>query len=99
MEIEILEERENPLLGRKEVRFIVSFDGPMVKRGEVRDKLVALLNAQPDLLVVDHLKVEYGRPRAVGYAKVYSDEGLMNKIEREHILKRNFEEKKEEEEQ
>ena len=99
MEIEILEERDNPLLGRKEVRFTVSFDGPMVKRSEVRDKLVAILNAKPDLLVVDHLKVEYGRPRAMGYAKVYQDEELMKKVERKHILRRNFEEEDKEEEQ
>ena len=97
MEIEILEERENPLLGRKEIRFTVSFDGQMVRRKEVRDRLTALLNASPELLVVDHLRVEYGRPRAVGYAKVYADEKLMNKIERDHIIRRNFGGEEEEE--
>jgi|Deesub1362A_J573_1020465.scaffolds.fasta_scaffold00136_21 small subunit ribosomal protein S24e len=90
MDIEIVEDKENPLLGRREVRFTVTFDGGMVKRDDVREKLIALLNAKPELTVVDYLKVEYGKAQAKGYAKIYSDEDLMRKVERKHILERNF---------
>jgi small subunit ribosomal protein S24e len=91
MDVEILNERENPLLGRKEVRFRVKYAGAgSPNRQEVRSKMIALLNSNKELTVLDSLKPEYGRNSSKGYIKVYENADAI-KIEAEHKKKRNFE--------
>jgi len=93
MDVEILNERENPLLERKEVKFRVKYPGLGVpNRQDVRSRLVALLNSNKDLTILDYLKPEYGRHAALGYVKVYENPNAM-KIEDEYKTKRNFESK------
>ncbi|MBU0762527.1 MAG: 30S ribosomal protein S24e [Candidatus Altiarchaeota archaeon] len=95
MDVEILEKKENPLLERTEVRFKLTYDGATPSRQNVRKKLVALLNADKKLTVVDSIDVGYGAKKAIGYAKVYANEQALKK-EPEYILKRNAEEAKQE---
>lgn len=93
MDIEIIGERENPLLERREVKFRVSYPGAGVPgRQDVRNKLVAVLDSNKELTVLDHLKPEYGRHSAVGYVKVYATAEAM-KVESTHKVKRNFQPK------
>jgi small subunit ribosomal protein S24e len=93
MEIEVLNERENPLLERREIRFRVSYPGLGVPaRQEVRNKLVALFDSKKELTVLDRMKPEYGRNSAVGYVKVYETPEAM-KVESGHKMKRNFQPK------
>jgi len=94
MEVEILNERENPLLGRKEVKFRVTYKGSTVPRKEVRSKMIAVLDSSRDLTVLDYIRPEYGRQSSLGYVKVYADADAM-KVEAKHKLKRNFEAKEE----
>lgn len=97
MEIEILNERENPLLKRKEIRFNVIYEGAVPSLKEVRGKLLSVLNSNDKLTIVDGIKPKFGRTVAKGYAKIYLDENGM-KAEPKHRLKKNFEEKKPKEE-
>lgn len=91
MDVEILSERENPLLDRKEVKFRVKYPGVgTLNRQEVRSKLIALLNSNKDLTILDYLKPEYGRHSSLGYVKVYASTDAI-KAEAEHKIKRNFE--------
>jgi len=89
MEVEIVEDRENRLLRRREVRFKLSYIGKTPTRQEVRGKLAALLNSDKELTVLDKVKSEYGSQTALGYVKVYADREAM-KTEPEYMLKRNF---------
>jgi len=95
MEIEITEQKNNALLKRKEIKFRMTFAGATPNREDVRSKLVAMLNSDKSLTVLDYFKCDYGRHSAQGYAKVYASAEAM-KIEPEHKLKRNFEARKEE---
>jgi len=98
MDVEILNERENPLLGRREVKFRVKYPGVGVpNRQDVRGRLVAFLNSSKELTVLDYLKPEYGRHSALGYVKVYENPDAM-KVEAEYKIKRNFEVKQKKEE-
>lgn len=93
MEIEVISERENPLLERREVRFRVRYTGTGVpNRQEVRNKLIAVFDSNRELTVLDYMKPEYGRHSAVGYVKVYASAGTM-KVESKHKVKRNFQPK------
>ncbi|MBI4362262.1 MAG: 30S ribosomal protein S24e [Euryarchaeota archaeon] len=89
--VQVLRERDNPLLGRREVHFSLQFDGPSPPRAEVRAALADALKTPPELLVLDHVESSYGARRATGYAKVYTTPERMKVIERPHILQRNFE--------
>ena len=103
MEIEVLRARENKLLGRKEILFKVKHGvehersssqeqrgGGTPSRKEVREALVRKFGCSPQVLVIDWMKPTFGKPEALGYAKIYESEARMREIERKHILRRNF---------
>jgi len=90
MKIDVLSEKENPLLERREIRFRVTYSGAIPKLKDVRAELVNLMKSKDELTVVDGLNPEFGRSSAMGYAKVYKNADAM-KVELKHKLKKNFE--------
>ncbi|MGZ4857855.1 MAG: 30S ribosomal protein S24e [Methanobacteriaceae archaeon] len=96
MEIDIKEQIENPLLNRTEIHFDCLYQGETTPQViEVKKRLVALLNVENKLLVVDKVKPSFGEGRADGYAKLYNSEKNLIRIEKQHVLKKNKEPKKE----
>ena len=92
MEIEFIEEKENKLFNRKEIKFYVDYDGESTpKILDIKSKLVALLNTKKELLVVDNVQPHYGEPKALGYAKVYETVDDLKYIETNHVLAKNEE--------
>lgn len=90
MELEIQDKRENPLLDRTEVHFVVHHPNqPSPRREHVREALSNELNVKKELVVVDHLRSSFGVHDTKGYAKIYSKKEVALKVEREHIIKRN----------
>lgn len=98
MEIEIKEKIENPLLNRTEIHFDCIYQGEATpKTLDIKNKLVALLDADKNLLVVDNVLPKFGEGKADGYAKVYDTEENLNKIEAKHVLAKNQEPQESEE--
>ncbi|MCX6695821.1 MAG: 30S ribosomal protein S24e [Candidatus Altiarchaeota archaeon] len=93
MEINLVEDRKNVLLKRREVKFDVTFVGATPTLQEIRSKIVAMLDSDKKLTMLNPLKSEYGRKILHGYAKVYDDEAAM-KVEAGYKIKRNFEVRK-----
>ena len=92
MEIEFIEEKENKLFNRKEIKFYVDYDGEATpKILDIKSKLVALLNTKKDLIVVDNVQPHYGEPKALGYAKVYDTIEDLEYIETKHVIAKNTE--------
>ena len=89
MDIEILDEEENPMLHRTDVRFQVVHDEASPSRLSVRDSLAAKLNKDADEVVVHRLDTKYGMRKTVGYAKVYDSGEHATEIEQEYMLDRN----------
>ena len=58
MDIEITKEKENTLLDRKEITFIIPHPGPAHSRNEVKKKLAAQLNSEDELVIVDKSRIE-----------------------------------------
>ncbi|MBD3387661.1 MAG: hypothetical protein GF416_01310 [Candidatus Altiarchaeales archaeon] len=94
MEVDMIEDKENPLLNRREIRFKVSYQGPTPARQDVRSKIIAMLNLDKELTLLDKLDPQQGSQVALGYLKSYGDKAAMS-IEPEYLLKRNFEVKEE----
>ena len=92
MEIEFIEEKENKVFNRKEIKFYVDYDGEATpKLLDVKSKLVALLNTKKELIVVDNVQPHYGEPKALGYAKVYDTVDDLKYIEAKHVIAKNEE--------
>ncbi|HDN74458.1 30S ribosomal protein S24e [Archaeoglobales archaeon] len=90
MEMYIESERYNPLLKRKEIYCKLSFDGKTPSRNEVREKISGLMNVEPERVIIDYIKTEFGRTEARCYIKIYDTIDDLNAIEDEHIISRNF---------
>ena len=100
MEINVNEKIENPLLNRTEIRFECTYQGDATPKVlDVKNRLVATLNVDKNLLVVHNLKPSYGEGKANGYAKLYDSEESLAKIEREHVVLKNKEVVKKEKEE
>jgi small subunit ribosomal protein S24e len=92
MEIDILNKKENKVLDRTEVKFdCIYSDEATPKILDVKSKLVALLNTQKDLIVVDSIQPHYGQAKASGYAKIYGSKDSLEDIETEHVITKNKE--------
>jgi len=98
MEIKVTEIKENKLLGRKEIYFDVLHEGePTPSREDVRGKLIAMLDLNPDTTVLQYVRSYFGSHVSKGYAKAYETKERMLYIEPEYILIRDGIIQKEEE--
>jgi small subunit ribosomal protein S24e len=94
MDIKVLEEKKNPLLQRREVKFSVSHNLGTPSREEIKGKIAAYLNSKPELVIIDNMRSEFGKRETKGYAKIYETAERLKSVETEHIVQRN-EKKKE----
>ena len=96
MKIEIVQEKENKTLARKEIKFVVEhIGGTTPSRDDVRAKIVAQFDADPSSVVIRSMHTKYGKGVTDGVARIYSDSEQMNKVELDHIIKRHESKKKE----
>ncbi len=90
MKIEILSERENKPLARKEVDFRVDHTGASTpSRADIRTKIVAQFDADSSAVIIKSLDTKFGAGLTEGTARIYSDPEQMKRIELDHIVKRH----------
>ncbi|MFB6228871.1 MAG: 30S ribosomal protein S24e [Halobacteriales archaeon] len=89
MEITILEEEENPMLHRTDIRFRVSHVEATPDRLGVRDSLAARLGKDADEVVIRTLDTKFGMRKTIGEAKVYESAAHAEDVEQDHTLERN----------
>ena len=99
MEIEILDQKENKLLDRLEVKFKVEHSkSPTPPRQQVREKLMGLLTKDLDKIFIIRLKSHAGANISYGLAHIYSSKERALQIEPKYIIERNEGKKQEEKE-
>jgi small subunit ribosomal protein S24e len=90
MELEIQDKKENVLLNRMEVHFVLHHpNAPTPKRDNVREELSKELKVPKDRIIVDNMDPSFGVHDTKGYAKIYPSKEEAMKVEREYLLKRN----------
>ncbi len=89
MDIQVIEEKSNPMLNRREVVFKVIHDEATPSRKSVVERLAATMNSKPGLVFVDSLRTEFGKRETIGYAKIYETAERAKQVERSHIVERN----------
>ena len=96
MKIEILEEKENKPLSRKEISFRVEHIGTTTpSRADVKSKIVAQFDANASAVVITNLDTQFGIGITNGSARIYSDPEQMKRIEHEFLIKRHETKQKE----
>ena len=90
MEIKIVEERTNPLLKRRELRFEVAHaTAATPTRDTVRTELAKEVHAQKDRVIIERMRPRFGTAVTRGEANIYETADAAKSITREHILVRN----------
>ncbi len=90
MELQIVKNTDNKLVGRQELELqIIHTASATPKRMEVRKEVAKQMKAKTELVIIDHLKNRYGRQETIGYAKVYADMGSLTATETRPILARH----------
>ena len=90
MELEIIEQNDNPLLNRREIKVVIKHnESSTPRRNQVIKNISEQLKANRELVIIDHLKNSYGKTETHGYAKIYSDKESLSKIETKPSLERH----------
>ena len=96
MKIEILSEKENKPIARKEIAFKIDHAGASTpSREDIRAKLVAQFDADSSAVLVSTLNTHYGIGVTEGSIHIYSDPEQMKRIALDHMVKRHESKKKE----
>ncbi len=88
MEIQIINEKTNPLLNRREISLKVK-EKATPSRVEVKSKLAALLNSKPELIVIERLTTIYGKQELAGKAFIYQSEERLKQLAHKHLVDRD----------
>lgn len=89
MEIQIIEEKDNPLLERKEIQLRVIQDAGSPKISDLRKKIAAQLSLDENLFVVQRVYAEYGMNESRCVLKIYNTEERLKAVEAVHVLRKN----------
>jgi len=89
MDIDIIEEDENPMLHRTDVQFELTHEEATPSRLSVRDSLAAKLNKDSKEVVVRNLDTKFGMRTTIGEAKVYDSPEHAQDVEHNYMLQRN----------
>ncbi len=90
MKIEIAEERENKLFDRKELLLRITYDSNTPRWSEVRDKLVGLVNADKEVVILDSIRGRFGVREAQAHARIYKTKDQALEVENKHTIRANF---------
>jgi len=89
-EITITEEKENPLIGRKEIQAVLTHLGEVTPTREaVRSKIAAQLNTDLDKVVVQNIDGHFGEPKSRLTVHCYDNTETVLVYEPKYLLKRN----------
>ncbi len=88
MEIQIIKDKTNSLLNRREISLRVK-DKATPSRIEVKGKLAALLNSKPELIVIERLDTIYGKQELMGTASIYQAEERLKQLAHQHLIARD----------
>ncbi len=87
MELQIIKDKKNPLLKRREVSLKIVNKGTP-SRIEVKNKLAAIANSKPELIVIEQLNTAFGKQDIMGTASIYETEERLKQLAHQHLVVR-----------
>ena len=88
MELQIINDKSNPLLKRRDVSIKIS-DKATPSRTEVKNKLAALANSKPELIVIESLDTVFGGQEVFGTVSIYETEERLKQLAHKHLIERS----------
>ncbi|MFW9949751.1 MAG: 30S ribosomal protein S24e [Candidatus Thorarchaeota archaeon] len=89
--VEIIEEKKNPLINRKEITFRVEhFGAGTPNRLEIKKKIAAMKNASEKLTIIRKIYNTYGYSSNTGIANIYESSKDLQFFEPFYIRVRNL---------
>ncbi len=73
MEIEIIEEKENPFLKRKEIIAKLKFDGATPSKAELQKKFAEKFSAEREQVEISKIMSDFGRPAGKVWIKIWNE--------------------------
>ncbi|MFX1312653.1 MAG: 30S ribosomal protein S24e [Promethearchaeota archaeon] len=90
--IEVIEEKKNPLIDRVELKFRIDHFGEGTpNRLEVKKKIAAMKSANEKLTIIRNLETHFGASYIAGNACIYENSKDLQYFEPFHIQVRNLE--------
>jgi small subunit ribosomal protein S24e len=96
MDFEIISDKRNELLSRREVQFSLKYEGATPSRMQIIGKLCALFNVKEYQVTLDSLHSSFGKTEIRGSARIYDSEEGKTKTERAYLAARGMPKPKEE---
>ena len=95
LDIEITEEKKNPLIDRKEITFRIDHFGVSTpNRLEVKKKIAAMQGSDEKLTIIKKLYTHFGASYTLGKVYIYDNAKDLQFFEPFHIKVRNLEKEK-----
>ncbi|MHA2269025.1 MAG: 30S ribosomal protein S24e [Promethearchaeota archaeon] len=95
LNIEIKEEKKNPLIDRIELTFIIEhFQQGTPNRLDVKKKMAAMQGSDEKLTIIKSLNTQFGKSSTQGVAYIYGNSKELQFYEPFHIQVRNLEKNK-----
>ena len=93
--IEIVEEKKNPLIDRVEIKFKIDHFGEGTpNRLELKKKIAKMKKANEKLTIIRKVKTNFGSSYDIGTAHIYKDAKELQYFEPFHIQTRNLDKEK-----
>ena len=87
--MEVVNNFENKLLERREVKVVIESDGPTVSRDKVKAELAKKFKAKEDMIIIDSINSNFGSLDVEVNANIYSKKDVLERLTPKHILNRN----------
>lgn len=88
MELQIIKDKKNPLLKRREISLKIINKGTP-SRVDVKNKLAALANSKPELIVIEEINTLFGKQEILGTASIYESDERLKQIAQQHLVTRS----------
>ena len=96
MKMEIIKEKENPFLHRKELNILIECEKTPSSK-QVLELIAANKGASEDAICIDKINQKFGERKAACYVKIYENKEFKEKFEPKKKLKEKTEKEKPEE--
>ncbi len=81
MKVKITEQKDNPLLSRKEIKAEVEFDSKVPSREEIRGELSRLAKTDKENMIIIKVNSTFGQKKAIALANVYPNKADIKKVQ------------------
>ena len=88
MEINVIENVDNKLLGRKEIQFLATYGDKTVSIDDAKTEICKKLGLKPENTVINRINQKFGLKQSEITAYSYQSKEAMERYERKYLSKR-----------